>query len=120
MPEQLCARPPKAHALGDMHDCQRAPHEVPERTLMSQAATRGSSAALLSALQFPTYFRIRDVMRITGLSRPTLYRRIAANRFPSPVHLGGRACGWHSGELEIWIKDPDGYFAAAAATSDKA
>lgn len=61
------------------------------------------------ALPMPAYFRIRDVMRITGLSRPTLYRRIAANRFPQSVHLGGRACGWPSAALQAWINDPEGY-----------
>ncbi|MBK7115915.1 MAG: AlpA family phage regulatory protein [Proteobacteria bacterium] len=48
-------------------------------------------------------------VRITGLSRPTIYRRIAAQRFPAPVHLGGRACGWPSVALQSWISDPEGY-----------
>ncbi|MGE3600080.1 MAG: helix-turn-helix transcriptional regulator [Dehalococcoidia bacterium] len=52
---------------------------------------------------------MRDVLRITGLSRPTVYRRITACRFPPPVHLGGRACGWHYAALEAWIADPEGY-----------
>jgi prophage regulatory protein len=59
----------------------------------------------------PAFFRIRDVLRITSLSRPTLYRRIAARRFPAPVHLGGRACGWSSAALQKWISDPEGYLA---------
>ena len=59
----------------------------------------------------PAFFRIRDVLRITSLSRPTLYRRIAARRFPPPVHLGGRACGWSSLALQKWISDPEGYIA---------
>lgn len=29
----------------------------------------------------PAFFRMRGVVRITALSRPTLYRRIAARRF---------------------------------------
>jgi len=57
----------------------------------------------------PAFVRIRDVLRITGLSRPTVYRRIAANRFPSPIHLGGRACGWPYAALQAWIADPEGY-----------
>jgi len=63
----------------------------------------------------PAFFRIRDVLRITALSRPTLYRRIAAQRFPAPVHLGGRACGWPSAALQAWIKDPEGYCAPQAS-----
>ena len=57
----------------------------------------------------PVFFRVRDVLRITALSRPTLYRRIAAGRFPAPVHLGGRACAWSHNALQAWIADPQGY-----------
>jgi len=62
-------------------------------------------------LPAPAFFRMRDVLRITGLSRPTLYRRIAARRFPPPVHLGGRACGWPCAALQAWIADPERYLA---------
>nr|WP_233168326.1 AlpA family phage regulatory protein [Xylophilus sp. ASV27] len=50
-----------------------------------------------------------DVVRITALSRATVYRRIAEGRFPPPVHLGGRACGWSPSDLQRWINDPQGY-----------
>ena len=62
-----------------------------------------------AAMQSPAFLRIHDVVRITALSRPTLYRRIAARRFPPPIHLGGRACGWPSMAVQRWISDPDGY-----------
>jgi predicted DNA-binding transcriptional regulator AlpA len=68
-----------------------------------------------AALQFaPAFLRTRDVLRITSLSRATLYRRIATRRFPAPVHLGGRACGWSTSALQDWINDPEGYCAPAA------
>lgn len=57
----------------------------------------------------PAFLRIRDVLRITALSRPTIYRRIAAGRFPAPVHLGGRVCAWSRIALQTWISDPDNY-----------
>lgn len=60
----------------------------------------------------PAFYRLPDVMRITALSRTTLYRRIAEGRFPSPVHLGGRASAWPSAALQAWIDDPEGYGAA--------
>jgi predicted DNA-binding transcriptional regulator AlpA len=63
----------------------------------------------------PAFLRIRDVLRITALSRPTIYRRIAAHRFPPPTHLGGRACGWPSAALQTWIDDPEGYRAPQPA-----
>lgn len=60
----------------------------------------------------PAFFRIADVMRITALSRATVYRRIADGIFPTPVHLGGRACGWTPKALQAWIDDPAGYRAS--------
>ena len=57
----------------------------------------------------PAFYRLRDVMRICALSRSTIYRRIAEGRFPSPVHLGGRASGWPRAALQQWIEDPDSY-----------
>lgn len=57
----------------------------------------------------PAYYRLRDVARITALSRSTIYRRIAEGRFPAPVRLGGKASGWAREALQRWIDDPAGY-----------
>jgi len=57
----------------------------------------------------PAFYRLPDVIRITALSRSTIYRRIAEGRFPSPVHLGGRASAWPSAALQQWIDDPERY-----------
>ncbi|MDQ0570073.1 prophage regulatory protein [Variovorax paradoxus] len=57
----------------------------------------------------PAFFRMADVVRITALSRTTVYRRIAGGKFPPPVHLGGRACGWPRAAIQRWIDDPEGY-----------
>jgi prophage regulatory protein len=55
----------------------------------------------------PLILRSADVVRLTGLSRATLWRRIAAGRFPQPVKLG-RSCpqgasGWIRDEVLAWI-----------------
>ncbi len=68
-----------------------------------------------SAIVAPAFFRIADVLRITALSRATLYRRISDGKFPAPVHLGGRACGWSPTALQAWINDPQGYTACRVA-----
>lgn len=52
------------------------------------------------AFKAPTaFYRLRNMMRIAALSRSTIYRRVAEGRFPSPVHLGGRASIWSSAAL---------------------
>ncbi|WP_015867285.1 MULTISPECIES: helix-turn-helix transcriptional regulator [Variovorax] len=63
----------------------------------------------LSSATGPAFFRMADVIRITALSRATLYRRTAGCKFPPQVHLGGHACGWPRGALQQWIDDPEGY-----------
>ena len=46
-----------------------------------------------------TILRLPAIKMSTGLSRSTLYLRIADGVFPKPVNLGGRAVGWPSGEV---------------------
>jgi len=43
--------------------------------------------------------RLPDVKTATGLSRSTLYLRIAHGVFAHPVSLGGRAVGWPANEV---------------------
>lgn len=52
------------------------------------------------------FFCMANFIRIAALSRATLYRRIAGGKFPPPVHLGRRACGWPRAALRRWIDDP--------------
>lgn len=61
----------------------------------------------------PAFYRLRDVMRITALSRSTIYRRVAEGRFPAPVHLGGRASAWQCTSLQQWIDNPEEYRTSA-------
>src|SRR5690606_8141704 len=85
---------------------------------MSQATITSSPVTVAGhhrELPIPAFIRLRDVLQITGLSRPTIYRRIAARRFPPSVPLGGRACGWPSAALQAWIADPAGYRAPLSA-----
>ena len=51
-----------------------------------------------------TILRLPDVKRSTGLSRSTIYLRIAQGTFPKPVSLGGRAVGWLEAEIQQWLQ----------------
>lgn len=58
----------------------------------------------------PAFYRLSDVIRITALSRSSIYRRIAVGEFPAQVPLGkGRAKGWRREALQEWIDDPRGF-----------
>jgi predicted DNA-binding transcriptional regulator AlpA len=92
-------------------------YDTHPRIAMSQLARESSIGPgrtdARNSFAAPAFYRIADVMRITALSRATLYRRIADGKFPAPIHLGGRACGWTPAALQTWIDDPEGYTAPA-------
>ena len=46
--------------------------------------------------------RLQAVMRLTGLSRSTLYRLIAHEQFPRPVRLSPRAVAWRRRDVDAW------------------
>ena len=52
-----------------------------------------------------TILRLPEVKRSTGLSRSTIYLRVAEGKFPKPVCLGGRAVGWLEEEVQDWLQN---------------
>jgi prophage regulatory protein len=46
-----------------------------------------------------TIYRLPAVKSESGLSRSTIYLRIAQGLWTKPVSLGARAAGWPSGEV---------------------
>lgn len=48
--------------------------------------------------------RLPAVKARTGLSRSTIYLRVAEGTFPKPVSLGGRAVGWVEAEIQEWLE----------------
>lgn len=49
--------------------------------------------------------RLKEVQRMTGLSRSTIYAEIAQGNFPKQIQLtGARSVGWHEHEVVQWIK----------------
>jgi len=48
--------------------------------------------------------RLPAVKAVTGLSRSTIYLRIAEGSFPRPVSLGQRAVGWIEAEVQQWLE----------------
>lgn len=52
-----------------------------------------------------SFLRLPQVKARTGLSRSTIYARIAQGSFPKPIPLGGaRAVGWVESQIESWIE----------------
>jgi len=53
--------------------------------------------------------RLKTVLQRTGLSRSTLYRKIADGSFPSQVRISIHGAGWRESSVNRWIADPVGY-----------
>ncbi len=51
-----------------------------------------------------TILRLPAVKQSTGLSRSTIYLRVAQGTFPRPVSLGGRSVGWLEHEVDEWVR----------------
>lgn len=50
--------------------------------------------------------RIQTVLDQTGLSRSTLYRKIAAGTFPQQVKISQRCAGWRQSTVTEWLSNP--------------
>ncbi|CAN7321874.1 AlpA family transcriptional regulator [Variovorax paradoxus] len=53
----------------------------------------------------PVLLTLRDVARITGMSRSTLYNKLAANEFVRPFKVGVRAIRFLESEVRAWIEE---------------
>lgn len=49
--------------------------------------------------------RLPAVKARTGLSRSTIYLRVATGTFPRPISLGARAVGWLESDIQMWIDE---------------
>ncbi len=47
--------------------------------------------------------KIKEVIKMTSLSRATIYKYMADGSFPKPVSLGAKAVAWVEDEVENWI-----------------
>lgn len=50
--------------------------------------------------------RLNTVLSRTGLSRSTIYRKIAEGTFPAQIKISVNGAGWHESEIDRWVADP--------------
>jgi prophage regulatory protein len=48
--------------------------------------------------------RMRELVKIVGLTKSSLYREIAAGRFPKPVRLTENCVAWDSRLVTAWME----------------
>jgi prophage regulatory protein len=67
-------------------------------------------AALLAAgVSKDAVDRQEPVLARTGLSRSTIYRKIAEGTFPTQIKISVNGTGWHESDISRWIADPVGW-----------
>jgi prophage regulatory protein len=53
--------------------------------------------------------RLKTVQARTGLSRSTIYRKIAEGTFPAQLRISVHGAGWHESAIDRWVADPAAY-----------
>jgi prophage regulatory protein len=65
--------------------------------------------------------RLKTVLSRTGLSRSTIYRKIAEGTFPAQLKISVNGSGWHESDIDRWIADPASWLAnPSSMRSDEA
>jgi|GEM_PF-3404580 len=59
--------------------------------------------------------RFNQVKRLTGFSRPTIWRMGRAGKFPKSIRITPRLTVWDAGEVRAWLADPVGWAKATAS-----
>ena len=50
--------------------------------------------------------RLKTVLARTGLSRSTIYRKIAEGTFPPQIKISANGAGWRESDINRWVADP--------------
>lgn len=48
--------------------------------------------------------RLPEVIKRTGLSRPSIYLKISKGEFPRQIKLGIKSVGWIESDVDAWIE----------------
>jgi len=52
----------------------------------------------------PRFLRISEVVDRIGVSRPTIYRWVAAGEFPKQIQLGANSVVWLESSVTEWME----------------
>ena len=53
--------------------------------------------------------RLPEVVKVTSLSRSTIYLKISKGQFPQGIKLSERTVAWKSTDIEKWMENPMGW-----------
>lgn len=53
--------------------------------------------------EYDRFLRVAEVVRVTGLSRNTIYRRMREGTFPLQVRIGPNSVAWLQSDISTWM-----------------
>ncbi len=63
--------------------------------------------------------RLKTVLTRTGLSRSTIYRKIAEGTFPAQLKISTNGAGWRESDINRWVADPPRWRARSECEDDQ-
>lgn len=96
-------------------DCRRGSAKSIDTTgtlLYNVKVNQGKERSKFPACVYFTYnimgnfqlLTLKDVTRITAISKSKIYRDVKTGDFPSPLRLGGNCVRWNSNDVFSWIE----------------
>ena len=67
------------------------------------AAPLTNQSVTVSQTARPRFLRLPEVKAMSGLSKASIYKRMAAQEFPQSIKLGSRITVWIESEVVKWI-----------------
>jgi prophage regulatory protein len=83
----------EAYMADDVHS---NPQTVSTRAAVSQSVEAATHPDAL--------LRVPTVVTLTGISKTTIYSKVAIGEFPRPVRLGHRCTRFRAGDVVAWLK----------------
>ena len=62
-----------------------------------------------SSLPKEAILHLPEVLALVGLSRASVYAKVAEDGFPAPIKLTAHASGWRMGDIRSWLANPRGW-----------
>ena len=70
--------------------------------ILAPISTKQGSGPRQSMPQLDRLLSLHDVKRVTSLSKTSIYRGIAAGRFPAPMPIADQRVAWAASDILQW------------------
>jgi prophage regulatory protein len=74
--------------------------------MLSSSDHISAKEASMSADTPDRILRLPTVLKLTGLCRSTLYRKVDAGKFPRQIRIAERCVGWRESAVRDWMQNP--------------